>query len=222
MSIKTLTRPILGIIFLVVFSLLLSCGTAESTSSPTPNTAPAPTQTVPPQSSQEAKIMQWNSPPKMEIDVNKKYTATIQTEKGNLVIELFAKDVPITVNNFVFLARQGFYDGSTFHRVIPGFVAQGGDPTGTGGGGPGYMFKNEITSHKHVVGAISMANAGPDTNGCQFFICYTTQPSLDGHYSVFGQLIDGTGVLNILTPRDPTKNPSFTGDKIIKITIKEE
>jgi cyclophilin family peptidyl-prolyl cis-trans isomerase len=146
----------------------------------------------------------------------------METEKGTLVLELFAKDVPKTVNNLVFLARQGFYDGTTFHRVIPGFMAQGGDPTGTGSGGPGYIFANEITSHKHVAGAISMANAGPNTNGCQFFICYAAQPSLDGSYSVFGQLIQGMDVLTKITPRDPSKNPTFTGDKIIKVTIKEE
>jgi len=107
--------------------------------------------------------MQWNYPPKMSIDTKKSYTATIQTEKGDLVLELFAKDAPVTVNNFVFLARQGYYDGTTFHRVIPGFMVQGGDPTGTGRGGPGYSFADEFTSHKHGVGALSMANAGPNT-----------------------------------------------------------
>jgi cyclophilin family peptidyl-prolyl cis-trans isomerase len=158
----------------------------------------------------------------MTIDVNKKYTATIKTVKGDLVLELFAKDVPITVNNFVFLARQGYYDGCTFHRVIPGFMAQGGDPTGTGSGGPGYKFNNEITSHKHVAGAISMANAGPNTNGSQFFICYADQTSLDGSYSVFGQLIAGWDVLLKITPRDPSKYPAFQGDKIDTIVITEE
>jgi cyclophilin family peptidyl-prolyl cis-trans isomerase len=160
--------------------------------------------------------------PPLLADTGKKYTATIQTEKGDLVLELFAKDVPRTVSNFVYLAAKGFYDGTTFHRVIPGFMAQGGDPTGTGAGGPGYAFPNEITSHKHVAGAISMANAGPDTNGSQFFICYAAQPYLDGSYSVFGQLVEGMDVLNKITPRDPTKNPTFTGDKIIKVTIKVE
>jgi cyclophilin family peptidyl-prolyl cis-trans isomerase len=158
----------------------------------------------------------------MLIDTGKKYTATIETVKGNLVIELFAKDVPKTVNSFVFLARQGYYDGTTFHRVIPGFMAQGGDPTGTGSGGPGYTFANEITAHKHVAGALSMANAGANTNGSQFFICYQAQPGLDGDYSVFGQLVEGMDVLKSITPRDPDKNPQFEGDKIIKITIKEE
>ena len=164
----------------------------------------------------------YSAPPPMVIDVNKHYTATIETEKGNIVVELFASDVPKTVNNFVFLAREGFYDGTTFHRVIPGFVAQGGDPTGTGAGNPGYFFADEITEHTHVAGALSMANAGPNTNGCQFFITYTPQPSLDGKHSVFGQVVEGMDVLKKLTPRDPlTQKPDFEGDTIIRITIEE-
>lgn len=163
----------------------------------------------------------YSAPPPMVIDTAKEYTATIETEKGNLVLELFASDVPITVNNFVFLAREGFYDGSTFHRVILDFMAQGGDPTGTGMGGPGYIFDNEITEHTHVAGALSMANAGANTNGCQFFITYQARHELDGDYSVFGQLIAGTDVLESLTPRDPRQNPDFEGDRIIRITITE-
>jgi cyclophilin family peptidyl-prolyl cis-trans isomerase len=161
------------------------------------------------------------APAPMVIDTAKKYTATIETEKGNLVLELFASDVPNTVNNFVFLAREGFYDGTTFHRVLPDFMAQGGDPTGTGRGGPGYIFDNEITKHTHVAGALSMANAGADTNGCQFFITYKAKPNLDGSYSAFGQLIEGKDVLESLTPRDPNQNPDFEGDRIIRITITE-
>lgn len=157
----------------------------------------------------------------MIIDTSKKYTASMETAKGTLVFELFASDVPKTVNNFVFLARDGFYDGSTFHRVLPGFMAQGGDPTGTGMGTPGYSFADEFTSHKHGTGALSMANAGANTNGCQFFITYAPQPGLDGKHTVFGQLIEGMDVLKSLTPRDPSQNPKFEGDKIIKITIKE-
>ena len=169
----------------------------------------------------EAGPKTYSAPPPMVIDRDKDYTATIETEKGDLVLELFAKDVPVTVNNFVFLAREGFYDGSTFHRVMPGFMAQGGDPTGTGAGGPGYIFDNEITDHTHVAGALSMANAGADTNGCQFFITYLARHELDGNYSVFGQLIEGMDVLESLTPRDPRDNPDFEGDKIIRITISE-
>ena len=158
----------------------------------------------------------------MVIDTSKHYTAIIETVKGNITLELFAQDVPVTVNNFVFLAREGFYDNCTFHRVIPGFVAQGGDPTGTGSGNPGYYIPNEITQHTHVAGALSMARTiVPDTNGCQFFICYTDQPSLDGSYSVFGQLIQGMDVLESLTPRDPSKYPNYKGDTIIRIIIEE-
>lgn len=158
----------------------------------------------------------------MTIDTSKQYTATIETEKGNMVVELFAKDVPKTVNNFVFLAREGFYDGSTFHRVIPGFMAQGGDPTGTGMGNAGYRFDDEFTEHKHEAGTLSMANSGPNTNSAQFFITFTPQHGLDNKHSVFGQLIEGMDVLESLTPRDPSKNPQFTGDKILRITIEEK
>ncbi len=154
----------------------------------------------------------YSAPPPMTINTSKQYTATIETAKGDLVLDLFASDVPITVNNFVFLARERFYDGTIFHRVIPGFVAQGGDPTGTGTGTPGYRFDDEITEHTHVTGALSMANSGPNTNGCQFFITYAPQHHLDGKHSVFGQLIEGMDVLERLEP----------GDVIIRIRIDEE
>ena len=137
--------------------------------------------------------------------------ATIETEKGNLVLELFASDVPRTVNNFVTLAREGFYDGLTFHRVVPGFVVQGGCPVGDGTGGPGYRFDDEITEHTHVAGALSMANSGPNTNGSQFFITYTPQHHLDGLHSVFGQLVDGMDVMETIEQ----------GDVMIRITIEE-
>ena len=155
--------------------------------------------------------MSYSTPPPMTIDTSKEYTATIETEKGNLVLELFAKDVPLTVNNFVFLASDGFYDNTTFHRVIPDFMAQGGDPTGNGTGGPGYSFADEFTRHTHVTGALSMANSGPHTNGSQFFITYAPQPHLNNHYSVFGQLTDGMDALKQLE----------NGDAIIRITILE-
>jgi len=138
--------------------------------------------------------------------------ATIETEKGNLVLELFASDVPRTVNNFVTLAREGFYDGLTFHRVVPGFVVQGGCPVGDGTGGPGYQFDDEITEHTHVAGALSMANSGPNTNGSQFFITYTPQHHLDGKHSVFGQLIEGMNVMETIEQ----------GDVMIRITIEEK
>jgi len=162
------------------------------------------------------------APPTMVIDTSKHYTAIIETERGNLVLELFASDVPITVNNFVHLARKGFYDGSTFHRVIPGFMAQGGHPTGTGRGDAGYFFDDEFTEHTHVAGALSMANSGPNTNSCQFFITYTPQHALDGKHTVFGQLKEGMDILEKLTPRDPAQNPKFKGDTIKGIIIKED
>ena len=143
---------------------------------------------------------------------DKQYTATIETEKGNLVLELFASDVPMTANNFVVLARDGFYDGLTFHRVVPGFVVQGGCPVGDGTGGPGYQFDDEITEHTHVAGALSMANSGANTNGSQFFITYTPQHHLDGDHSVFGQLVEGMDVLERIEQ----------GDVMIRITIEEK
>jgi cyclophilin family peptidyl-prolyl cis-trans isomerase len=157
----------------------------------------------------------------MTIDVNKKYTATIETAKGEIVLELFAQDAPKTVNNFVKLARKGFYDGTTFHRVIPGFMAQGGDPTGSGSGGPGYKFEDEINSRKIATGTLAMANSGPNTNGSQFFITYAPTPWLDGKHTVFGIVTKGMDVLNRLTPRDPSKSPNFKGDAMVKITIGE-
>ena len=155
--------------------------------------------------------MSYSEPPQMTIDTSKQYIATIETGKGDLVLELFAADVPVTVNNFVFLARDGFYDNTTFHRVIPDFMAQGGDPTGTGTGGPGYKFADEFTEHSHVTGALSMANAGPNTNGSQFFITYGPQPHLDNQHSVFGQLASGMDVLK------KRKN----GDAILRVIITE-
>ena len=155
--------------------------------------------------------MSYSAAPPMTINSGKQYTATIETGKGNIVLELFASDVPVTVNNFVFLARDGYYDGTTFHRVIPGFMAQGGDPTGTGTGGPGYTFADEFTERTHVTGALSMANAGPNTNGSQFFITYAPQHHLDGKHSVFGQLISGMDVLEAIE----------NGDSIVRITIEE-
>jgi len=146
----------------------------------------------------------------MTIDPQKSYTATIETERGDLVCELFAADAPMTVNNFVFLAREGFYDGVIFHRVVPNFVIQGGDPTGTGSGGPGYKFEDEFSNRKHETGALSMANAGPNTNGSQFFITFSPQPHLDGKHSVFGQLTSGMDVMLKIREGDAIKTIRIT------------
>ena len=165
---------------------------------------------------------QWSKAPEMVIDSKKKYTATISTDKGDMVVELFADKAPKTVNNFVFLAREGFYDGTIFHRVIADFMVQGGDPTGTGTGGPGYRFADEFhPSLKHSKpGILSMANAGAGTNGSQFFITHVATPWLDGKHAIFGQITSGMDVLMSIPPRDPGR-PEYPGVKIKTITISE-
>lgn len=183
---------------------------------------------------------QYDAPPEMVIDLEKRYQATIKTEKGDIVVDLDAEKAPKTVNNFVFLARQGWYDGVTFFRVLPAFMAQTGDPTDTGIGGPGYRFADEFNPDlKHdIPGILSMANSGPDTNGSQFFITYEAAPWLDAYdqdgnlkdcqqqevacHAVFGRVIEGMDVLESLTPRNPAEDPELPpGDKIITIEIEE-
>ncbi len=159
----------------------------------------------------------------MSIDTDKQYVATLRTEKGDIVIELNAKKAPVTVNNFVNLAQRGFYNDTTFHRVITDFMAQGGDPTGTGAGGPGYTIPDEFTDLKHEQGVISMANTGqPNTGGSQFFITYVPTPWLDGHHTVFGKVTQGMDVLKALTPRNPQQNPTFQGSKLLEVLIQEQ
>ncbi len=166
---------------------------------------------------------QYNSAPAMTIDPSKEYTATFNMEDGSeFTIKLFADKVPNTANNFVFLAQDGYYDGVTFHRVIPGFMAQGGDPTGTGRGGPGYQFADEFHPElRHdKPGTLSMANAGPGTNGSQFFITFVPTPHLDDHHAVFGEVIEGMDVVNAISPRDPM-SARTPGDAVSSITINE-
>jgi cyclophilin family peptidyl-prolyl cis-trans isomerase len=164
---------------------------------------------------------QWSQPPTMSIDPSKIYIATLHTEKGDIRIELFADKAPMTVNNFIFLAEEGFYDDTTFHRVIPGFMAQGGDPEGTGLGGPGYHFDDEFSPGLRFddEGYLGMANSGPDSNGSQFFITYEPTPHLNGLHTIFGKVIEGMAVARALTPRDPMENPDFEGDVLDKIDI---
>ncbi len=140
---------------------------------------------------------QWNSPPPMQIDVSKTYRVTMETTRGTIELDLYPQHAPLTVNNFVFLVREGFYDGLTFHRVIKDFVIQGGDPTGRGSGGPGYRFRDEVIGNPltHEASVISMANAGPNTNGSQFFITHTPQPHLNGRHTVFGRVVNGMDVV---------------------------
>ncbi len=156
---------------------------------------------------------QWQHAPEMKIDPEKQYTVKMETDKGSIEIELFPKYAPVTVNNFVFLVREGFYDGITFHRVISNFMIQGGDPTGTGRGGPGYRFEDEFQNNplKHETGSLSMANAGPNTNGSQFFITHSPQPHLNGHHTVFGKVVKGQDVVNAIRQ----------GDKMTKVEVVE-
>jgi peptidyl-prolyl cis-trans isomerase B (cyclophilin B) len=155
---------------------------------------------------------QWKSAPAMEIDPDKTYTATIETSKGAIVIDLYPKHAPKTVNNFVFLARQGFYDGIKFHRVISNFMVQGGDPTGTGAGGPGYKFEDETRGNPltHETGVLSMANAGANTNGSQFFITHSPQPHLNGKHTVFGKVREGQDVVNAIRQNDVMTKVTIT------------
>jgi peptidyl-prolyl cis-trans isomerase B (cyclophilin B) len=157
---------------------------------------------------------QWKNPPEMIIDPKKRYRVTIETNRGQIEVELYPQYAPKTVNNFVFLAREGFYDGVTFHRVIDNFVIQGGDPTGTGSGGPGYRFEDEVKNNplKHETGVLSMANAGPNTNGSQFFITHSPQPHLNGKHTVFGKVINGIDVVNAIKQ----------GDTMVRLMVFEE
>jgi cyclophilin family peptidyl-prolyl cis-trans isomerase len=167
---------------------------------------------------------QFTQCPPFSVDPQKQYIATLQTEKGVIVMQLFADKAPLAVNSFVFLARQGWYDGMTFHRVLPGFVAQAGDPSGTGRGNPGYFFNNESNNLKFdKPGMVGMANSGLDTNGSQFFITFAPAPHLDGGYTIFGQVLSGLEIAEQLTPRNPDSgNPLPPGDKILSVEIEEK
>ena len=156
----------------------------------------------------------WDTPPEMQIDSSKSYSCALETSKGTIALDLYPEHAPKTVNNFVFLARAGFYDGISFHRVIPNFMVQGGDPTGSGSGGPGYRFEDELTNNplSHETGSLSRANAGPDTNGSQFFITHSPQPHLDGRHTVFGKVTSGQDIVDAIGQ----------GDAIQSVTISED
>ena len=176
---------------------------AVSTSTPMPTPSPAPT---------AGKIVRWPNPPPMTIDQNKQYVAAIETNYGDIVVQLFAKDAPLAVNSFVFLSRQGFYDGVKFHRVVKGFVIQGGDPTGTGSGGPGYSFADEKVARDYVAGTLAMANAGPNTNGSQFFITLADlSGQLPKNYTIFGLVTSGFDVVQKIGNVPVEANP-LTGE----------
>ena len=167
----------------------------------------------------------WFEQPEQVIELDKEYIATVQTEKGDIVIELFSDTAPVNVNSFAFLAEQGWYQDNTFHRVLPDFVAQGGDPTNTGVGFPGYRCGDEVTPERSFdsAGMVSMANSGANTNGSQFFITYGPTPNLNPNFTIIGQVIEGLDIAEGITPRDPQQNPNAPpGDKIIDITIEEK
>ena len=219
------SRMILGAAMLLATALLVAACGDDPEPTPTPlrvetatptaadGSSAGPSPTPGPQS--------YSSAPDLVIDTSKDYYATFVTERGEFRLRLFDDQVPRTVNNFVFLAREGFYNGVTFHRVIPGFMAQGGDPTGTGGGSPGYRFDDEFHPDLvHNAGVISMANSGPNTNGSQFFITFVPTPHLDGGHAVFGEVVEGMEVVNSISPRDPA-TAIEAGDVIYTILIEE-
>jgi peptidylprolyl isomerase/peptidyl-prolyl cis-trans isomerase B (cyclophilin B) len=186
---------------------------------------PAPTQARPTSAvpTSGAAPDQWSAAPEMAIDPTHIYLANFVTDKGTIVVELLADKAPITVNNFVFLAREGFYNNTTFHRVLDDFMAQGGDPTGSGSGGPGYRFEDEFHPDLSFSepGLLAMANSGPDTNGSQFFITFAPTPHLDGRHTIFGKVVEGLDVALALTRRDPQLNPDFAGDALQTVEIAE-
>jgi len=210
--------PAVALLAILIWSLVSPSSHKAATGNGTPavsNTAKAAPTIV---------LMQFDSPPPMQIDVNKQYFATVKMVKGGeFVIQLYPDKAPITVNSFVFLARKGFFNGVTFHRVLAGFMAQGGDQTGTGKSGPGYQFvneKNDLLFDK--AGVVAMANSGPDTNGSQFFIMFGPYGLSENDYTIFGQVISGMDVVNGLTLRNPQKNPNFPGDAMESVTITEK
>jgi cyclophilin family peptidyl-prolyl cis-trans isomerase len=164
----------------------------------------------------------YDAPPPMSIDPARTYIARIRTEHGVVAIRLRPDLAPSSVNSFVFLAREGFYDGSTFHRVIPGFIAQGGDPTGTGHGGPGYTIPDELSEAPFDAGAVGLANSGPNTNGSQFFIALAEAHHLNGRYTLVGAVTEGMEIVLAIRPRDPSRGGELPhGSRIESIEIAE-
>lgn len=220
-------------LFVLVATVSMACQTLTSGSDEPPLTesSGSPTEETFATTGQGCEVFndipaaaQYSSAPEMRITPAGQYTATMRLAKGgDIVIQLYAAEAPITVNSFVFLACKGFYDGTTFHRVLPDFMAQGGDPTGSGAGGPGYEFVNEYSDLTFSQpGVVAMANAGPDTNGSQFFITFGPQEYLNGGYTIFGQVTQGMDAVMSITLRDPETNPNFEGDVIESVAIREE
>jgi len=172
----------------------------------------------------EMNNLQYDSVPEMNLDKEKRYRAVVKmANEKSFTIQLHADKAPVTVNSFVFLAREGYFDGVTFHRVLEDFMAQGGDPSGTGAGGPGYQFDNEDSDLVFdKAGVVAMANAGRDTNGSQFFITFGPTPHLNGGYTIFGQVVEGMETVRAIKRRDPSRHPDFPGDAMESVTIIEE
>ena len=189
--------PVVGLMFAAVVAMLAACGEAEEAAPVAAAPSPAPASAAAPVATEGGSVTQWSAAPEMTIDPTKRYTAIIHTNKGEITLDLFAGETPVAVNNFVFLARQGFYDGVIFHRVIKGFMVQGGDPTGTGTGSPGYRFNDEPITRDYVRGTLAMANSGPNTNGSQFFIMHQNY-SLPKSYVIFGLASDGLEVVDTI------------------------
>lgn len=215
-----------GLVFLLVLTAT-ACAVQQTATPPEPSPTtveieqPEPTSTAVPEMADGIK--QYAAPPEMQIDPQKIYLATFITDLGEIKVELFADKAPRTVNNFVFLSQDGYYDETIFHRVIPEFMAQGGDPSGTGAGGPGYQFDDEFHPDLafDVPGLLAMANAGPNTNGSQFFITYVPTPHLNNRHTIFGQVVEGLDVALALAPRNPQVDPEQAGDRLITIEIDE-
>ena len=201
----------IGVVALIVIALIIMYVSNRS-------------ETPPLEPTQESTTLSYDAYPPMTIDVNKEYLATFKMANGGeFTAQLFPDKAPKTVNNFVFLAREGYYDGTTFHRVLDDFMAQGGDPTGTGAGGPGYQFEDEFSDLTFdKPGLLAMANSGPNTNGSQFFITYVPTPHLNNLHTIFGEVIEGMDVVNSITRRDPNLAPDFEGDAIETIVITEQ
>jgi len=195
----------------------------ESSATTAPEATPIPPGTRAGDLEPADRVGMYSSIPGMTIDPAKYYYATFKTDKGDIKVQLFADRAPMTVNNFVFLAREGYYDGTSFHRVLADFMAQGGDPGGTGSGGPGYMFQDEIVPGLGFdrAGLLAMANAGPGTNGSQFFLTYAPTEWLNGAHTIFGEIIEGLDVATSLTLRDPNSMPDFEGDTLLTVEIEE-
>ena len=207
-----------------VAALLTAAAACSDEEETTPTATPRGTATPGSAATTGPAADQYATPPALAIDPAKSYVAVLETDKGTIRIKLLPDIAPQTVNSFVFLAREGYFDGVTFHRVLPGFVAQGGDPMGTGRGGPGYNLPDEFSDRPIDKGIVAMANTGqPNSGGSQFFITYVRRADLDGKYTVFGEVIEGMDVAEKLTPRNPDQNPNAPpGDRIIKATIEEQ